>query len=61
MSSPRALGDLSRLLRQPARLAAWVLVLILGLLLMKEGLQPASPFLRTQPSVTFLAGVLGFG
>lgn len=42
-------------------LAAGVLVFFLGLLLMKEGVVPVTPFLRTQLSVSSPASALGFG
>jgi len=54
-------GRLLRLLRRLALLTAGVLVFILGLLLMKEGVVPLTPFLRTQLSVSSPASALGFG
>lgn len=50
-----------RLPRRLALLAAGVLAFILGLLLMKEGVVPVTPFLRTQLSVSSPASALGFG
>jgi hypothetical protein len=54
-------GPPLRLPRRLALLAAGVLAFILGLLLMKEGVVPVTPFLRTQLSVSSPASALGFG
>ena len=56
--------DVARLLRLFRRLLlflAGVLVFFLGLLLMKEGVVPVTPFLRTELSVSSPASALGFG
>lgn len=58
MADPRRL---LRILRRLALLAAGVLVFFLGLVLMKEGVVPLTPFLRTQLSVSSPASALGFG
>jgi len=50
-----------RILRRLAAFLAGVLVFFLGLVLMKEGVVPVTPFLRTQLSVASPASALGFG